>query len=135
MASLHLFSIFGQGNRSHAHAWRRTKSKGKRCFLMIMIPVAMTACSLAKVTPGEGGGPMAAADQQRCNRPFGRIVVVETDASSLQKQGVPSVEPLLGLLARQSNCFFVAKRGDQVQESVFREQQNMGMAANRLVGA
>lgn len=135
MASLHIFGVSGRGNPTQAHAWRGTKSKGKRGFLMTMIPVALTACSLATVTPGEGGGPVAAADQQRCNRPFGRIVVVENGVSSLKEQGLPSVEPLLGVLARQSNCFFVAKREEQVQESVFREQQNMGMAANRLVGA
>jgi hypothetical protein len=99
-----------------------------------MFPIAMTACSLATITRGEVG-LAAAADQRMCDRPLGRIVVVEGDNSSLKEQGLPPVEPLVGLLARQSNCFFVAKRGEPIQQSVFREQQNMGMTGNKLIGA
>lgn len=113
---------------------RRARPNGSPLLIISVLPIALTACSLATVTRGEVG-LAAVTDQQMCDRPLGRIVVVGGDNSSLKEQGLPPIEPLVGLLARQSNCFFVAKRGESVEQSVFREQQNMGMTGNKLAGA
>ncbi|MBL8660350.1 MAG: hypothetical protein JNM75_11415 [Rhodospirillales bacterium] len=93
-----------------------------RSLLFGAIIVAGGGCAMSEVKPG--GDQVAAAEPglHTCPRSRGALVVVEGDKLALQQQGLPSVEPLISVLAQKSNCFRVAKRDKAFQEVADRER-------------
>ncbi len=110
---------------------------GTSCFAAGALVVAVTACSSPIGLPGGGNtvDTVGPAGPYSCQHPLGSVVVVASEPSSVQQQDLAAVEPLIGVLSRQSRCFFVAARGKAIEEAAQREQQLSGADGGGLTAA
>lgn len=111
---------------------------GAHCIAVGATVIAAAACtSPGGSSSGDaagGGAAVGAAGPYTCRYPLGSIVVVPSEPLA-QQPDLPPVEPLIGVLARQSRCFFVAARGKAIEEAALRERQLSGTDGRGLAAA
>ncbi len=88
------------------------------CAQMPQIPVLKGATSAKTAGTGAAAGANsegAAADLQKCDQPLGTMALVEDTTTgwyaALRGYGIQSTQPILRLIAQQSNCFIIVERG------------------------
>lgn len=92
-----------------------------------------SACSSPSGSP-EATAAAVPVGPYSCQRPLGTVVVIPAEPA-VQHQDLPPVEPLLGVLSRQSRCFLVAARSKAIEEVALREQQLSGRQGGGLTAA
>ncbi len=97
----------------------------KKALLILVVSIFIAGCAEIPVKTGAGASAAtgsasgssaegANSDLQRCDRPLGTLGIIERHDDWYwwmnRKYGVQSTEPILRLIAQQSNCFVVVER-------------------------
>ena len=109
----------------------------KKGLVIALVSIFIAGC--AEIPVQTGGGASAAtgsaagsstqnanSDLQRCDRPLGTLGIIERHDEWYwwmnRKYGVESTEPILRLIAQQSNCFVVVERSDAGLDAAMTER-------------
>lgn len=71
--------------------------------------------SVVTGSAGPQGAQHKAAQMPQCDRPLGRVALVEKQIPALAQMGLTSPVPLIRLMVAQSNCFQVVDRGQALE--------------------
>jgi hypothetical protein len=89
-------------------------------YLIIAVSCFLAACSQTNLGEGSSvvtgsagpqGSQQQAAQLPKCDKPLGRVALVEKDIPALVQMGLTSPVPLIRLMIAQSGCFQVVDRG------------------------
>jgi hypothetical protein len=112
-------------------------------FIAVAVSCPLAGCSQTNMGEGSSvvtgstepqGSQQQAAQLPKCDKPLGRIALVEKQIPALEQLGLTSPVPLIRLMIAQSGCFQVVDRG-QAMANIAEERALSGKGGTGKLAA